>query len=699
MRLLAGAITGIATAAAVLVPSAAQAATPYTAFTINGAPDSYVLGSGSRVIDDTTGTITLAEYPGVSLYGSAYPGPWSFHIAPPAGSDDFIVGIRYETDRVGDGGLARLDVTAGSRSCNQSNGWLVVKELVRDPDSNAIVSFAASYGFWCDNAMGHNTGEFRYNSSIGYAGATVSPESLDYGRSEVSPGGPEKTVTVTAAGVEPTAFGEARLVGPQQRAFAIAADGCAGKTLTPGQTCTVTVRTNPPEPGWWYSSLLVPTGGGGGPNVPLTVEGIRGAVGTYYPVFPARLMDTRNGTGVRKGVIGRQGTVSLQVTGRGGVPSSDVSAVVLNVTATSPTYDSYLTIYPTGQPRPTASNLNYPKGWTGANSVTVPVGAGGKVDFYNNSGSVHVIADVVGFYAGSNNITSSVGLGNELVRTAPERILDTRYDGGGKLPGGWMTSIPVSYGELWDPHIRALAVNITAVNPGGYGYLTAWDGSDNLPNTSTLNFSPGATVPNMAIVPTQTCYESWCAGLPMIGVYNGSSAATHVLVDIVGFFEARPENTGLRFKPLKPTRIGDSRSGLGIPNALGAGVTSTVSTPSTVAGPWTAGLALNVTAVAPTATTYVTVWSADMGRPAISHLNPRAGQTVPNAVITGISSAGAFSVYNNSGTAHVLIDVAGTFEVPWGAGTAVAGAGVRRGTTVEIPRLPPNQPDNARSAM
>ena len=51
-------------------------------------------------------------------------------------------------------------------------------------------------------------------------------------------------------------------------------------------------------------------------------------------------------------------TVSLQITGRGSVPASGVSAVALNVTATEAAAAGFVTVWPSGSPRPNASNLN-----------------------------------------------------------------------------------------------------------------------------------------------------------------------------------------------------------------------------------------------------------------------------------------------------------------------------------------------------
>lgn len=98
-----------------------------------------------------------------------------------------------------------------------------------------------------------------------------------------------------------------------------------------------------------------------------------------------------------KAKVGQGGTVTLQVTGTAGIPASGVTAVVLNVTATDPTAGSYVSVYPNGTTRNGASNLNFTAGQTIPNLVIVPV-VNGKVSFYNNAGTVDLIADVAGYY-------------------------------------------------------------------------------------------------------------------------------------------------------------------------------------------------------------------------------------------------------------------------------------------------------------
>ena len=123
------------------------------------------------------------------------------------------------------------------------------------------------------------------------------------------------------------------------------------------------------------------------------------AAGAFVSVDPSRLLDTRSGVGAPRGSVSGFGSVDLPVLGRGGVPVSDVSAVVVNVTVVGAATGGFITVFPSGRVQPTASNVNFAGGQTIANLVTVKLGAGGKITVTNNSsGSVHLVADVAGYY-------------------------------------------------------------------------------------------------------------------------------------------------------------------------------------------------------------------------------------------------------------------------------------------------------------
>ena len=69
----------------------------------------------------------------------------------------------------------------------------------------------------------------------------------------------------------------------------------------------------------------------------------------------------------------------------------------------------------------------------------------------------------------------------------------------------------------------------------------------------------------------------------------------------------------------------------------------------------------NITAVDPTATSYVTVWPAGTPRPDTSNLNLNPGTDTPTLVIATLGVDHTISLYNYSGTTHLLADVAGYF--------------------------------------
>ncbi len=90
----------------------------------------------------------------------------------------------------------------------------------------------------------------------------------------------------------------------------------------------------------------------------------------------------------------------MTVTPSAGVPA-EAGSVVLNVTVTRPTVSGHLTVFPTGAPRPTSSNLNFSSNQTVPNAVITKVGAGGKITLNAPRGCPHVVIDVLGYHVGA----------------------------------------------------------------------------------------------------------------------------------------------------------------------------------------------------------------------------------------------------------------------------------------------------------
>ncbi|WP_051833346.1 hypothetical protein [Streptomyces katrae] len=245
-------------------------------------------------------------------------------------------------------------------------------------------------------------------------------------------------------------------------------------------------------------------------------------LGTYKPITPTRLMDTRSGLGVPKGKVGQGGTATLQVTGAAGIPAAGVTAVVLNVTATDPTTDSYVSVYPDGTTRTSASNLNFTAGQTIPNLVVVPV-VNGKVSFYNNAGSVDLIADVAGYY-------TTDGTGSTYKPITPTRLMDTRSGLG--VPkakvgqGGTVTLQGTGNAGIPATGVTALVLNVTATEPTTGSYVSVYPNGTTRTSASNLNFTAGQTIPNLVIVPVVNGKVSF---------YN-NAGSVDLIADVAGYY-------------------------------------------------------------------------------------------------------------------------------------------------------------------
>jgi hypothetical protein len=117
----------------------------------------------------------------------------------------------------------------------------------------------------------------------------------------------------------------------------------------------------------------------------------------FKELAPVRVLDSRNAVGVAgRALFGAGSVTALAVAGRGGVPATGAEAVTLNITVDQPQGGGFVTVFPCGQEVPTASNLNYARGQTIANLVTVKLASNGTVCIYT-SASAHLLADAAGY--------------------------------------------------------------------------------------------------------------------------------------------------------------------------------------------------------------------------------------------------------------------------------------------------------------
>lgn len=155
----------------------------------------------------------------------------------------------------------------------------------------------------------------------------------------------------------------------------------------------------------------------------------------YTPMTPCRLVDTRPApetVGPRSAPLAANDTYTVDAyPPAGGCPiPTSATALQLNVTAVGATAGTFLTIWPSDAPRPTASSLNPAPGQGPVpNAVTTALSPQGRFSIFNLAGSVNVIVDVVGYF-GDATATIQQALAN----AAPKVIFSP----------GTATSIPAN---------------------------------------------------------------------------------------------------------------------------------------------------------------------------------------------------------------------------------------------------------------
>lgn len=401
-------------------------------------------------------------------------------------------------------------------------------------------------------------------------------------------------------------------------------------------------------PGTYTITLTIHDGHGGSATATRQIS----VAGAYIAAGPQRLLDTRDGAGP----LGAGGQTSVQVTGANGVPAGGVSAVVLNVTATDATADSFLTVYPSGSPNPGTSNLNFTAGQTVPNLVTAPVGPDGKVVIANHAGSADVVVDLEGYYQSS----PAAATGSFLDSVQPHRVADTRD--GTRVPRQPVGANQNMYLALGDDvpantapgNATAVVLNVTVTNPTADSFLTVYRDGAATPTASNLNYRAGQTVSNLVIVPL--------SDRGVIAFYNHAGSAD-VIADVQGYFIASPGNWGptTSFTPVAPSRMLDTRDGTGGFHAP-VGSNASIGLPMAGVGSvpaYAKSVVLNVTVVDGTANSLLTVYPGVLS--ATSNLNFGPGQIKQVQVMVPIGPDGKVDFYNGVGSVDVIADVFGYF--------------------------------------
>jgi hypothetical protein len=253
---------------------------------------------------------------------------------------------------------------------------------------------------------------------------------------------------------------------------------------------------------------------------------------TYIPLTPVRLLDSR----VKNGLSGKfKPSVPRQLTirGRGGVRTG-ATAVTGNLTVTNTTGSWAAYVGPAALSKPLNSTINFIKGQTRANSVTVPLSANGTIwiTFLGSGKStIDVVFDVTGYYTAAGDTS-----GASYVPLTPNTVLDSRSGNGTSGKFSANSPSPVA---IWNRgNIPANATGIT-------GIVSVFNQTANWAVFIGPNPIAKPLVSNLNFVKGDNCSNGFTVSLSATGTINltymgPSGAKTDIVVVATGYFVHTP---------------------------------------------------------------------------------------------------------------------------------------------------------------
>ena len=304
----------------------------------------------------------------------------------------------------------------------------------------------------------------------------------------------------------------------------------------------------------------------------------------------------------------------------------------------------------------TSTSLVWADGETGPKTVSVPIVSD---DVFEGDETFSVVllnelGAVLGDASGVVTITDPVAV----VSLSPDRFVDTRPSGTtldgvseaeGKLVAGGQIVVQVAGRGGVPADATGVVMNVTAVQAEGVGFVTVHACEDPVPNVSALNYSAGVNTGNEVF-----------AQLDADGrVCVFTSEAAHITADVVGFVGAdSPVVT------VVPSRVLDTRAAGDTVDDLfqGEGRTGVESTTVLPVGGRAgvpadaAAVIVNVTAVGPSETGFVTVSPCVSPVPTASSLNYVAGVNRANELVASLDEDGQICLFTSTDV-HLLVDV------------------------------------------
>ncbi len=354
----------------------------------------------------------------------------------------------------------------------------------------------------------------------------------------------------------------------------------------------------------------------------------------FTAVDPVTVVDTQTGTGTQQLALAAGCTLVVDP----GLPDGATAALV-GITAVSPTSDGALTAYPCATERPGTVSVQAMAGRSVSATSPVTLGVDGTFCIYTTV-TAHVSVNLYGYYA--------PGTGDLFQTMAAGRLYDSRA--GAVLAAGSIVHVQVT-GKFATPvDATAAAMTVHAFTTGTAGTVTVWPCAASAPTVGSLVATDSVGVTNH-VVSRLSATGDICVQV---------SAPMHIVVDLSGWYG--PQATAA-YTALAPTRVVDSKTGVGLsgPSAAGANRSFVVAgTGGLPAAGALKGVTAMVGALTPAASGYLTVHPCLPAVPDLSMVRFRAPSAATTAVIAPADASGQWCIASNKAT-DLTVDVVGYF--------------------------------------
>lgn len=366
-----------------------------------------------------------------------------------------------------------------------------------------------------------------------------------------------------------------------------------------------------------------------------------GPGGAFSALVPARILDTR----IDKPAAPVCATAArpLQVAGNGGIPADGVGVVALNVTVTGASQLGTLTLGPSGAAAGDLVAMSYPAGATTSSVILARVAGNGRLSVASSAGCVHVVVDALGWFTvgepGPGGLRASTS--QRIVQSDPATPVCAASPLTVEIPGA-------SAGD-------AVVLSMVATEPDRDAGVTVKAAGATSSDRADLTASAGAATSALAIERVGD------GGAVTITVSGG---CVPLAVDVLGVFTAGPAATG-GLTTVDDDVLVDTASAVPAnPVCSDETIDVQVAGAAGVPAEGVASVLVSVTATAPTAPGFVTVFPSGASRPGTSTLSLVPGRTSTNLALVPVGEDGSISLYNAAGCTHVSVVVKGWFASP-----------------------------------